>query len=81
MSVGSYLTYCAPFREGHSTEHALFRLTEMCRKALADGKVVEMVLMDLSKIYDCISHNLLIAKLAANGFDHYSLLLIQLPFN
>ena len=27
---------CA-FRNGHSAEHALLRLTEMCRKALADG--------------------------------------------
>ena len=32
------------FRNGHSAEHALFRLTDMCRKALADRKVVGMVL-------------------------------------
>ena len=35
-----------------------------------------MVLMDLSKAYDCITHDLLIAKLAPYGFDHCSLLLI-----
>ena len=35
------------FREGHSAEHALFRLTEICRKVLADGRVVGMVLMGL----------------------------------
>ena len=65
------------FRNGHSAEHALFRLTEICRKALADKKVVGMVLMDLSKAYDCLPHDLLIAKLAAYGFSHHSLLLIH----
>ena len=65
------------FRNGHSTEHALFRLTEMCRKALGDRKVVGMVLMDLSKAYDCLPHDLLIAKLAAYGFGQHSLLLIH----
>ena len=65
------------FRNGHSTEHALFRLTELCRKTLGDRKVVGMVLMDLPKAYDCLPHDLLIAKLAAYGFGQHSLLLIH----
>ena len=65
------------FRNGHSTEHALFRLTEMCRKALGDRKVMGMVLMDLSRAYDCLPHDLPIAKLAAYGFGQHSLLLIH----
>ena len=64
------------FREKYSTQHALIRLIESCRNCLDNKGVMGMVLMDLSKAYDCLPHDLLIAKLAAYGFGNDSLHLI-----
>ena len=39
--------------------------------------VIGTVLMDLSKAYDCLPHDLLIAKLAAYGFEDCATSLIS----
>ena len=46
-------------------------------KALDKGKYVGSVLTDLSKAFDCLNHQLLIAKLEAYGFSNESLAFIQ----
>ena len=61
------------FHDGYSTQHTFFRLIEACRSTLDKKGCVGMLLMDLSKAYDCLSHDLLIAKLAAYGFGLESL--------
>ena len=65
------------FREKYSTQHALIKLSEACRKYLDDKGIMGIVLMDLSKAYDCLPHDLLIAKLAAYGFGTGSLNLLH----
>ena len=47
------------------------------QKELDEKGMVATVLMDLSKAYDCIPHDLLIAKLNAYGIDSVGLLLIS----
>ena len=51
---------CA-FQKGHNTQHALFRVVEMIRRCIDKGGITGMVLMDLSKAYDCLPHDTLIA--------------------
>ena len=52
-------------------------MTEKWRKSLDKNGVSGALLSDLSKAFDCLLHDLLIAKLAAYGFDYESLTLIQ----
>ena len=65
------------FRKGHSVQHCLLVLIEKCRKVLDQRGFAGLLLTDLSKVFDCIDHELLIAKLHAYGFDINSLELIH----
>ena len=48
----------------------------MVRRCIDKGGVTAMVLMDLSKAYDCLPHDLLLAKLNAYGVGIDSVKLI-----
>ena len=54
--------YLSGFRKGHSTQHCLLFMLERIKKALDKGLCTGILLTDLSKAFDCISHELLIAK-------------------
>ena len=71
-AMEKYLSpFISAYRQNYSTQHVLIRLLEEWREGLDNNFVVGAVFMDLSKAFDCIPHELLIAKPKAYGFDDY----------
>ena len=52
------------YRKNYSTQYVITRLVEEWREHLDENFVVGAMLTDPSKAFDCIAHNLFIAKLA-----------------
>ena len=65
------------FRKGFSAQHCFIVIIEKWKKSIDQRTNAGALLTDLSKAFDCISHNLLIAKLEAYGVDTNSLYIIH----
>lgn len=69
--------FLSAYRRGYSCETVLPHLIESWRQDLDKGKTVGSVLLDLSKAFDLIPHNLLMDKLKAYVLSAQSLNLIK----
>ena len=65
------------YRKGYSTQYALLGFIEKWKHMLDNRGYSGAILMDLSKAFDTINHDLLLAKLYAYGFDKNALRLIR----
>ena len=75
--IEEYLsTFLCGFRKGFNTQHALMALIEKWKQSLDNKGYAGGIFMDLSKAFDTINHQLLIAKLHAYGFDKSALTLM-----
>ena len=75
--IDKYLSrHLSGYRKGYSAQHALISLLERWKLSLDQGGYGGAVLMDLSKAFDTLNHELLIAKLHAYGFSKQSLALL-----
>ena len=61
------------FRKGYGAQHCLLAIIKKSKTALDNACVFAALLTDLSKAFGCIPHDLIIAKVAAHGFDNNSL--------
>ena len=57
--------FLSAYRKNYNTQHAMLRLLEEWRGHLDNNKTVGGILMDLSKAFVYVPHDLLLAKLAA----------------
>ena len=61
--------YQCGFRRGCNVQHCLITLIEKWKESVDNGEAFLTLFTDLSKAFDSLSHELLIAKLDAYGFD------------
>ena len=69
--------YQCGFRKGFSIQHCLLAMLEKWKSSIDNGTMFGALLTDLSKAFDYLDHELLIAKLNAYGFSLTALKLVH----
>ena len=64
------------FRRKYSRQHCILTMLELSKEAVDKNKAFDVLITDLSKVFHCLSHKLLIAKLDAYGLE---LLFLKVP--
>ena len=72
-----YINFNVILEEGYGTQHCLLLMSEIWKGAIDNNKACSALLTDFSKAFDCLSHDLLIAKLHVHGLDIDSLNILQ----
>ena len=65
------------FRKGFIAQHCRLSMLGKWKKAVDNKKIFGALLTDLSKVFGCLSHDLLLAKLNTYGFSLLALRLMK----
>ena len=69
--------YQCGFCKGFNAKRCLVSMIEKCKESADNGVAFGAIMIDLSKAFDCLHQELLIAKLESQVFDRKSVKLIQ----
>ena len=64
------------YRKGYSTQTALVPMIEKWKQLLDKKGYAGAIIMDLSKAFNTINHELLLAKFYASSFSKHSILVV-----
>ena len=65
------------FRKDHNTQHSLLKMLEKWKLFLDKGSNIGAIFMDLSKAFETLNNELLLAKLNAYGFSENAIVYIK----
>ena len=71
MTENALSIFRCDFRKKYSTQHVLIAIIEKARKILDKGRIIGAL---LTEAFDCMTHDLFIAKLHALNFDMNALI-------
>ena len=69
--------YMFAYRKFHGCPAALLTLTEQWKAELDKHNVIGAAVIDLSKAFDCLPHQLILEKLKLYGMDNKSVVLMD----